>query len=72
MGDVPTLRPSPTGGWLWQILPGYVDLVLVQAAKDAVCKHHARHCDFRRGKVRNWRPRHPAVPNDVPAVDGSR
>jgi len=32
----------------------YVDLVLVQAAKaDAVFrKHHARHCDFRRGKVR--------------------
>jgi len=30
----------------------YVDLVLVQAAKaDAVFrKHHARHCDFRRGK----------------------
>jgi len=29
----------------------YVDLVLVQAKADAVFrKHHARHCDFRRGK----------------------
>jgi len=51
-------RLQPEDG-LWQILPtAPVDLVLVQAAKaDAVFrKHHARHCDFRRGKVRNWRP----------------
>jgi len=30
----------------------YVDLVLVQAAGGCRRKHHARHCDFRRGKVR--------------------
>jgi len=28
----------------------YVDLVLVQAARMPSRKHHARHCDFRRGK----------------------
>jgi len=45
----------------------YVDLVLVQAAKaDAVFrKHHARHCDFRRGKVRIGDHIVTSVPNDV-------
>jgi len=52
MGDVPpTARLQPEDVVVADAYGTYVDLVLVQAAGGCrLRKHHARHCDFRRGK----------------------